>query len=83
MKVTREGFRQLAWAVAEDSQTTAAQGRLVGFLEGGYHLGGLAESLEATIQAWTGKDFEQAPAAPADEQVRRTISELASLYECG
>lgn len=83
MKVTREGFGQLAWAVAEESRTTSAQGRLVGFLEGGYHLGGLAESVEATIQAWTGKSFLQEPAAPPNDRVHRTISELVSLYECG
>ena len=52
MELTREGFQVLASLVAEDSEATASHGRLVGFLEGGYDLNGLGESVEATLEAW-------------------------------
>lgn len=82
MKVTRQGFAQLAHAVAEDANATAAKGKLVGFLEGGYHLGGLAESVEATLAAWTGKPLSTTQAnTRADDLVKRQIIELSDRYE--
>ena len=82
MQVTREGFAQLAQRVSQDSRQTAAQGRLVGFLEGGYHLGGLAESVEATLEVWTGKEAPRArPQGPPTDQIKRQILELAGRYE--
>jgi acetoin utilization deacetylase AcuC-like enzyme len=82
MQVTREGFAQLAERVSQDSYETAAQGRLVGFLEGGYHLGGLAESVVATLQAWTGGDPPRASSAGRpDDRIKRQVLELASRYE--
>jgi acetoin utilization deacetylase AcuC-like enzyme len=82
MRVTREGFRRLAERVSQDARETAAQGRLVGFLEGGYHLGGLAESVEATLQVWTEQESpDDAPIGRPDDLIKRRISELATRYE--
>lgn len=53
MAVTSEGFAQLAQLVCEDAEATSAKGKVVGFLEGGYHLGGLAESVLSTLEVWT------------------------------
>jgi acetoin utilization deacetylase AcuC-like enzyme/formylglycine-generating enzyme required for sulfatase activity len=49
MKVTTEGFAQLTGIVKAIAQK-CCQGRLVSVLEGGYHLGGLAASVEAHIR---------------------------------
>ena len=82
MKVTRSGFARLARAVAEDADATSAKGKLVGFLEGGYHLGGLAESVEATLQVWTGKESSAVPdRTRPDDLVKRQIAELSDRYE--
>lgn len=82
MKVTREGFARLAQLVAEDAESCAAQGRLVGFLEGGYHLGGLAESVRATLEVWKGCYRGEAPrGGRVDDQVNRLLNQLASRYE--
>lgn len=70
--------------MAEDAEATSAKGRLVGFLEGGYHIGGLAESVEATLATWTGKPLSagQGNTRP-DDLVKRLISELSDRYELG
>lgn len=81
MKVTRDGFGQLAALVAEDAQDTAAQGRVVGFLEGGYHLAGLAESVVATFQAWLGHSLTPAPVRPVDDRVKRLLALLKQKYK--
>jgi len=82
MKMTREGFYQLARWVAEDAEKTSARGRLVGFLEGGYHLGGLAESVVATLLAWTEESPSQTfSPKPADDRVTRRLMELATRFE--
>jgi acetoin utilization deacetylase AcuC-like enzyme len=49
MKVTTEGFAKLTQIVKTIAQK-CCEGRLVSVLEGGYHLGGLADSVEAHIQ---------------------------------
>lgn len=82
MKVTTDGFRKLAHWVAADAVRTSAQGRLVGFLEGGYHLGGLAESVVATLQAWTSEE-SPAPATVSgkvNDQINRKLLELATQF---
>lgn len=70
MKVSTEGFAQLAGLVAEDAESCTSAGRLVGFLEGGYDLSGLASSVAATLEVWSG--LRQAPSEPPGE-----ISEAA------
>jgi acetoin utilization deacetylase AcuC-like enzyme/formylglycine-generating enzyme required for sulfatase activity len=49
MKVTTEGFAELTKIVKQIAQQ-CCEGRLVSILEGGYHLQGLAASVEAHIQ---------------------------------
>lgn len=58
------------------------QGRLLGFLEGGYDLDGLAESVAATLTAW---QQPHAQPVPADAQrvspaVRARVQEIASFW---
>lgn len=81
MKVTRAGFSQLAAMVAEDAEATAAKGKIVGFLEGGYHLGGLAESVVTTIDVWTGGTPRDIPRSPVDDRVKRLLAKLATDYD--
>lgn len=61
MKVTADGFAKLAQLVAEDAEATSAKGRVVGFLEGGYHLGGLADSVMETLDVWTQTKTPEVP----------------------
>jgi len=49
MKLTAEGFATLT-GIVRDIAERCCGGRLVSLLEGGYHLGGLAESVEAHIR---------------------------------
>jgi acetoin utilization deacetylase AcuC-like enzyme/formylglycine-generating enzyme required for sulfatase activity len=49
MKVTSQGFAELTHIV-KDIARKCCEGRLVSVLEGGYHLQGLADSVEAHIQ---------------------------------
>ena len=49
MKVTSQGFAQLTHIVKEIAQN-CCEGRLVSVLEGGYHLEGLADSVQAHIR---------------------------------
>ena len=82
MRVTREGFSQLAALVAEDAEATSCKGRLVGFLEGGYHLGGLAESVMTTLEVWSGQtSVVSAGKSPADDQVTRLLNRLATSFD--
>lgn len=82
MKVTVDGFRQLAARVARDSQATSAQGRLVGFLEGGYHLGGLTESVVATLEEWSTKEHALIRASRSvDGSAQYLIDEMAREFE--
>jgi acetoin utilization deacetylase AcuC-like enzyme len=52
MQITTSGFRRLAAAVQRMAQETPAKGRLLGVLEGGYDLQGLAESTVAVMEEW-------------------------------
>jgi len=52
MKVTAQGFAELTRLVKAIAEK-CCEGRLVSTLEGGYHLNGLADSVEAHIQALT------------------------------
>lgn len=59
MKLSAEGFAAMASRLAFLAENTAARGRVVGFLEGGYNPLRLAECVKATVEAW------QAPTGPA------------------
>lgn len=52
LELTPAGFGALAtrWRALADE---ICQGRIAGALEGGYHLDGLTQSVEATLTAWT------------------------------
>jgi len=50
MALTADGFAQLT-LIVKDIAERCCQGRIVSVLEGGYHLGALAESVEAHIRA--------------------------------
>jgi acetoin utilization deacetylase AcuC-like enzyme len=52
MKVTAQGFAEQTQIVKEIAEK-CCEGRLVSILEGGYHLDGLAASVEAHIQVLT------------------------------
>ena len=52
MHVSTEGFAKLASITREIAEETPAAGRLVGLLEGGYDLEGLAASALAVMQTW-------------------------------
>ncbi len=52
MKVTAQGFAELTQIVKAIAEK-CCEGRLVSILEGGYHLDGLADSVEAHIQVLT------------------------------
>lgn len=76
MKVSTSGFAALATLVAEDSEKTSAQGRLIGFLEGGYDLQGLSSSLAATVKVWAGLEPSEAepdPPTSCDDNVLRLL----------
>lgn len=74
MNVTTQGFADLAALVAEDACKTSANGRLVGFLEGGYDLHGVSSSLAATAQVWLGRDQREVNAPTRfDDQVLRLL----------
>ena len=74
MNVTTAGFARLAALVDEDAKKTSANGKLVGFLEGGYDLRGLSQSLAATLRVWTGLDtMEVAPPSQFDDHLLRLL----------
>ena len=76
------GFAQMAALVAEDAEATSCEGRLVGFLEGGYHLGGLAESVVATLDVWSGGEVPPLPDnSLPDDTVKRMIHMLCDRFE--
>ncbi|MEW6283568.1 MAG: histone deacetylase [Candidatus Eremiobacterota bacterium] len=52
MRVSTEGFRQMAARLDAWSRRGRTAGRLVGFLEGGYDPTALAKSVRATLEAW-------------------------------
>jgi acetoin utilization deacetylase AcuC-like enzyme len=82
MAVTANGFDRLATLVLEDALATAAQGRLVGFLEGGYNLPALAESALGTLETWTETKPGTGPiSSPCDHSVKRFLGRLAALYD--
>ncbi len=82
MKVTTEGFAKLAALVAEDADITAANGRLVGFLEGGYELSSLAQSVDATLRVWTGlNDLKVEEPDCRNDQVNRLLSVAKTRFE--
>lgn len=82
MKVTREGFARLASLVLEDAENCSAEGRVVGFLEGGYHLGGLAESFEATLAVWRELSEPRGPCSMAcNARVKQLLSGLVTSFE--
>ncbi len=76
MKVSTEGFAQLAALVEEDARETSAKGRLVGFLEGGYDLAGLSSSVIATLEVWTGlRELKPQPPARVSESALRILDQ--------
>ena len=81
MAVTDRGFAQLAGLVAEDAENCSAQGRLVGFLEGGYSLGGLSTSVAATLEVWCGqrKVTVKKPLS-IDPTVQRQITKVRNRF---
>ena len=82
MNVTAQGFAQLAEYVKEDALATAAKGRIVGFLEGGYHLGGLSESLRETLRVWTGDSSAVTPnTRDCNDQIKRLLKRLSDDFE--
>ncbi len=82
MTVTAEGFARLAQLVQEDAEATSAQGRLVGFLEGGYHLGGLADSVMATLDIWTGTRTVAVPEPHRiDPMVQKILVQAQTRFE--
>jgi len=54
MEVTPEGFATLTSLIMDMAQLPSCQGKIVITLEGGYHLGGLRESVKATLKELTG-----------------------------
>lgn len=50
-----DGYGELAKKVAMFSEKTLANGRIIAFLEGGYHLKGLADSVLAVLWQWLSK----------------------------
>lgn len=82
MRVTAEGFAKLARLVEEDALATSAKGRIVGFLEGGYHLGGLADSVMATLDVWTGTRTLEVPEPHRiDPTVQKLLVQTQSRFE--
>lgn len=74
MNVTTKGFAQLAALVAHDARKTSANGRVVGFLEGGYDLAGVSSSLAATVEAWSDPEIpEPEPPPRFDDHVLRLL----------
>lgn len=74
MRVSTDGFAELARLVAEDAEKTSANGRLIGFLEGGYDLHGVSSSVAATIKAWaTRQPPEQEPPNGVDKHLLRLL----------
>lgn len=51
MRISTEGFAKMAHWLGHLSHQTAAKGRILAMLEGGYNQGALAESVAATIAA--------------------------------
>lgn len=47
-----EGYGALASSVREMAEKTPAKGRIISFLEGGYHPSGLVDSVLAVLEAW-------------------------------
>lgn len=62
MDVTPKGFAALTSLVMEMAQS-CCQGKLVITLEGGYHLGGLRDSVKATVKELTGNSVLTEPHA--------------------
>lgn len=84
MKVSCEGFGRLASLLLEDARACSARGRVVGFLEGGYHLGGLAESFEETLGVWSEVlELQKTTTSECNDRVKRLLRELASSFELG
>ncbi len=85
MKLTARGFGALASRMAHLADTTAAQGRLVGFLEGGYNPMRLAESVKATLEAWKAPApaAEPLPAAKVATACLRQVGKALDAYGLG
>lgn len=72
MRVTAEGFARMTGVVVRLA-AELSQGRIISFLEGGYHLGGLAESVSGHLAALAQRASEGAASgevgpAQADEE---------------
>lgn len=81
MKVSTEGFAQLAALVAEDAKATSAKGRLIGFLEGGYDLRGLSSSVAATLEVWSGlRELHPEPPAQVSEPALRVLNQAEKIF---
>lgn len=57
MRITTEGFSDIAEVVRKIADDTPAGGRMVALLEGGYNLQALSESIVAVIQKWLLEKF--------------------------
>ena len=74
MRLTSEGFGHLAAQVMRVAQTTSARGRVVGILEGGYDLAGLAGSCLAVLRAWgEGRDAPPSSLEGAPRELREIV----------
>lgn len=75
MDVSTGGFARMAALLLEDAKKTSANGRVVGFLEGGYDLQGVSSSVEATIKVWMEREPAEEIAAPTryDDHVLRLL----------
>jgi len=79
MTVSPAGFAQLAGVVLDLSQRYAG-GRLVLTLEGGYHLGGLADSVRAVIKQLCGARSPEVPEQNADRLTEQVIGEVKKIH---
>ena len=73
MDVTPEGFASLTSLVMQLAQS-CCQGKLVVTLEGGYHLGGLRDSVKATLKELTGNSV--LTGAPAEKGLSGTTERI-------
>lgn len=76
MKVTTRGIGEIARLLIESAERNGG-GKVVFFLEGGYHIQALTESVEASIQALLG-ELEPLPAddVPPEEAVAETLLQV-------
>jgi acetoin utilization deacetylase AcuC-like enzyme len=79
MTVSPDGFAYLA-GVVQGLAERHAGGRLVLTLEGGYHLGGLTDSVRAVIEQLCGTRSPGAPEQRADRMTERIVEEVKKAH---